>query len=232
MAGLCHLQFDQVTLAGSHNAGSGFDGDLIYPSGEVAFPCLYRNQDSNITAQLDIGVRALEFDPCYVEECTGLLCPTGVWTCHGNAYAGPLEEALGQIDDWMKSHPNEVCAVAINGDYPEEYQEQIRDGVHTLLASLWEPTLERMNNGELTMSTDRAMFGRWPTLLKAIETNQRIFVFLEPELEKQDEEWLNPLPTSTFGETVLNSESTCEQVVFYAQERCNLCEEMVKVSIR
>ncbi len=230
MAALCDLQFDQVTLAGSHNAGSGFDGDLIYPSGEVAPPCLVRNQNFDMAAQLDIGVRALEFDPCYVEECAGSLCPEGVWTCHGNAYAGPLEKALRQIDDWMKSHPNEVCAVAINDDYPEEYQEQIRDGVHALLASLWEPTLERTNRSDLTMSTHRAMSGQWPTLLEAIETNQRVFVFVEPELQKQPEEWLYPLPTSTFGTTVLNSESACEQVVFYAEDRCNLCDEMVKVS--
>ncbi len=230
MAELCDLQFDQVTFAGTHNAGSGFDGDLILPSGEVAAPCLFRNQFLNMTGQLDVGIRVFEFDTCYVDECTNSLCPEGVWTCHSNGFAGPLEKALLQIDEWMKSHPNEVCAIAINDCYPSEYQSEITEGLHALFTSLWEPTAARTSNGELSMNTEREATGRWPTLLEAIENNQRIFVFVEPELQKQSELWYNILPTSTFGSSRFNSESTCFELVFFARERCNVCEEMVKVS--
>ena len=57
LAGLCQLRLDQVTLAGTHNSGAGFDGHLWYGSGVKALSCFYRNQGASITRQLDLGIR-------------------------------------------------------------------------------------------------------------------------------------------------------------------------------
>lgn len=57
LAGLCRLKLNQVTLAGTHNSGAGFDGVLRYGSGVAALSCFYRNQGASITGQLDLGVR-------------------------------------------------------------------------------------------------------------------------------------------------------------------------------
>ena len=57
LAGLCKLKLDQVTLAGTHNSGAGFDGVLKYGSGVAALSCFYRNQGASITGQLDLGIR-------------------------------------------------------------------------------------------------------------------------------------------------------------------------------
>ena len=57
LAGLCQLKLNQVTLAGTHNSGAGFDGVLKYGSGVAALSCFYRNQGVSITGQLDLGIR-------------------------------------------------------------------------------------------------------------------------------------------------------------------------------
>ena len=57
LPGLCRLKLNQVTLAGTHNSGSGFDGHLKYGTGALASSCFYRNQGKSITGQLDLGIR-------------------------------------------------------------------------------------------------------------------------------------------------------------------------------
>ena len=60
MKDLCDLKLDQVTFAGSHNAGSGFDGVLHYWSGGAVSSCFYRNHGLSFDKQLDFGVRFFE----------------------------------------------------------------------------------------------------------------------------------------------------------------------------
>ena len=57
MTGLCRLKIYEVTLAGTHNSGAGFDGHLKYGTGALALSCFYRNQGKSITGQLDLGIR-------------------------------------------------------------------------------------------------------------------------------------------------------------------------------
>ena len=57
LSGLCRLRLSEVTLAGTHNSGAGFDGHLWYEIGTLASSCFYRNQGKSITGQLDLGIR-------------------------------------------------------------------------------------------------------------------------------------------------------------------------------
>ena len=77
---LCDLKLDQVTFAGSHNAGSGFDGILHYWSGGAVSSCSYRNHGLSFDKQLDFGVRFFDVDTCWDTDNNETLnchCPKG-----------------------------------------------------------------------------------------------------------------------------------------------------------
>ena len=80
----CSLKLDQATLAGSHNAGSGFDGGFGFLS------CWVRNQYMTVLEQLRFGVRYLDVDTSW-EHC-GLL-----GTFHNFACGGPLCRMIKQV---------------------------------------------------------------------------------------------------------------------------------------
>jgi hypothetical protein len=107
LSGLCDLRIDQATFPGSHNAGSGFDGVLYYWSGIAASSCLYRNQGKTFSEQLEFGIRYFDVDTCYGEN-EALNCHCSGSDGTNCAYTGSIEKGLRQIDNWMKSHANEV----------------------------------------------------------------------------------------------------------------------------
>lgn len=72
MAEFCDLRINQVTFAGTHNSGAGFDGILYYDTRMgLSFPawsCWYRNHGYSITKQLDNGIRYFDIDTCFVNS--------------------------------------------------------------------------------------------------------------------------------------------------------------------
>ena len=86
---LCSLKFNQVTFAGSHNAGSGFCGPLRSLGGGLNIPCFSRNQDLSFAEQLDFGIRFFDVDLCYIEPGTAGFSPAGkcyefICTCNND----------------------------------------------------------------------------------------------------------------------------------------------------
>ena len=170
LADLCDLRVDQVTLPGSHNAGSGFDGLLYHSYDGAASSCWFRNHGDSFREQLQFGIRYFDIDTC---------CRRGEpVNCHCNGYLGcaytsSIEKGLLQIDAWMKSNPYEVIFIHFNRDAQEGYRQEIATSLVSVLLKLWDPN----GASNLAMSTYYNKNGRWPTLRQAIYSNQRILNF-------------------------------------------------------
>ena len=91
---LCDLRFDQVAYATSHNAMSSRAARWVAP-----------NQEVGISAQLELGVRALMLDT-YDFNGKAMLC-------HGACSLGrlPLVDGLGEIKAFLDAHPREVVSI-------------------------------------------------------------------------------------------------------------------------
>ena len=230
-ADLCSLQYNHITFPGAHNSGSGFNGNLILSSGDTAVPCFYRNQDLTYVQQLDFGIRFFDVDLCWVsdEDATAAV-PAGLWTCHSTAYAGKLEMALTQINDWMNMHPDQIVSLFFNGDYDHSNSQPIAQELHPLLENMWEPTEERISNGSLVMNTDLNTTGEWPTLYNAIYTSRaRIFVFVHETLQMGGKPWIhNPIPDTLPSQEVIDN---CNGIIGSSEGQCNVCEDLFSVEV-
>ena len=171
MQGLCDLPINKVTLPGAHNAGAGFNGDLHYDWGwwgsPVAGSCFYKNVDRNFYNMLNSGVRFFDIDIC--------LYGSQLESCHSDAYGGALKIAFNQIDNFMRSHPNEVIILHFNRDVNGN-RGTVAQKIAAELEKRWDPNV---GSNYVKMSTCDS---RWPTLRKAIESKQRIFIFMHSEL--------------------------------------------------
>ena len=178
MEGLCDLKIDQVTFPGSHNAGS---------DESVAGPCLWRNQASNMAQQFIDGIRYFDIDTCWHEgKVKNCHCNSGVGCHHGE----DMSITLNNLDFAMKYYfsfggmtlfdfRNEVIILHFNRDADisgEAAKENIGKSLSQMLTNLWDPN----GSGELKMNNYyKNNNNKWPTLRQAIESKQRVFVFME-----------------------------------------------------
>ncbi|XP_065055064.1 uncharacterized protein LOC135683671 [Rhopilema esculentum] len=181
LAGLCQLRLNQVTLAGTHNSGAGFDGHLWYGSGVKALSCFYRNQGASITGQLDLGIRYFDIDACWNSY------ENAAYTCHMAAYGGSIAKMLDQVDAWMNKNRKEVVVLHFNRDYDKSEQPgKIGKDIINKIKARWEPTQQRLSSKELSVQTNY-----YATLGRAVTKNQRIYIIMHTELSKSaTEPWL------------------------------------------
>ena len=108
---LCDRHFDEVTLAGAHNAMSSVHDAFAAP-----------NQREDIPAQLQLGIRAFLIDS-YSES-------DGLFLCHASCLLGkiPLVDALHVYRQFLDGHPNEVIGLMVE-DYatPDELAAAMAD---------------------------------------------------------------------------------------------------------
>jgi hypothetical protein len=162
--GICGKRFDQVVLAGAHNAMSAHDLDWRIP-----------NQTIGIRGQLHYGIRALLFDTHY-----GRLQPDGtvrtddngqvttgvrgLYLCHVLCELGasPLIPVLRSITRFLEYHPRNVLLID-NEDYisPEHFAAAMR------LSGLRGHVFHRQPGPV------------WPTLRRMIATRQQVVVLAE-----------------------------------------------------
>ncbi|EDO36264.1 predicted protein [Nematostella vectensis] len=195
MAELCDLRLDQVTLPGTHNSGSGFNGHLYHWGGGLAGSHFFRNQQWNFTHQLDYGIRYFDIDTCYVGKGNGDWWKEGAWTCHmgpaGAAFAGPVRQLLNQIRNWMEKpeHRNEVIVIKFGRDVEESKNRKniYEDILKTLKDFNWKPTQATLHKKSLTTNAEFGKNYKWPTLRSAIESNQRVFVFMSEKLLEHED---------------------------------------------
>ena len=151
---------------------------------------------------------------------------SGPWTCHNDEYGGAIEKVLTQIDQWMQLNPYEVIGINFNSDFDHSLSDVIAPELHALLQGLWDPTPERISDGNLTMNTVLNETLLWPTLSSAILTNQRIFIFMFESLWLGGRPWIHVRPTGTVG-PVVNDD--CSLLVENSRRDCNLCVDLVQL---
>jgi hypothetical protein len=189
-AAQCARTFDQVVLAGAHNA-------MLNPQAGFAAP----EQGWSIRQQLDAGVRALLLDvyqgtpnggqvctdptPLKVEQLTRQLgkesvdlliarrnavCPpadgptSGLFLCHSFCEQGavPLADELETIRAFLEANPNEVVTLILE-DYADAADID-----------------QAFDEARLTRSAvARRPGSNWPTLKKMITSGKRLVVFSE-----------------------------------------------------
>ena len=229
---LCRLHYNQLTHPGTHNSGSGFNGDLRLRGGAPAPACVYRNQGLNYTAQLEFGIRWFDIDLCWVteEEATAAV-PAGLWTCHSNGYAGFVDEVLRQVDEWLDNNIfNDVVSLHFNGDYDRSRSVPIAAALNDLLVSYWwgDPSPQtKRGTRKLSMNTDFNLTGEWPQMFRAVPRNERIFVFLHESLQLGDQPWAHDtIPSRSPSEVIKDS---CDSLIEFTRGACDVCTDLFGV---
>ncbi len=173
---LCDRPYNDVTYLTSHNAMASSDRGF-----------LGANQDPDLTAQLDNGVRGMMLDLHYwttPEQAapyfasldpqtakalsplvTTLQPRPGVWLCHEVCQLGadPAIAQLRTVGDWMKDHPDEVVTLILQDDVSAADVREVvaAAGLDSLLA------------------TAPAPGAPWPTLGQMIDSRHRLVVFTQ-----------------------------------------------------
>ena len=251
----CELAFNQFTFSGTHNSGSGFDGPLKQcRTGNDENPCIWQNQDLNITAQLQLGMRFLTFDTCILpDHCAthvynGDISASRLMACQGGEedvpfggyrYGGLITQALSQISDWieMEENRNEVIGIQFTRNSPETNKSVIVRELIGLLEERW--CLVSENTGcsntssfSVTLNSQYNQTGTWPTLSQAIESNSRIFIFIDDALNVDElkREWMNPAPVSmsTFRQPSSTSHD-CSRL-YESVQYCNTTSELISAT--
>lgn len=253
----CELAFNQFTFPGTHNSGSGFDGPLKQcRTGNDEQPCIWQNQDLNITAQLQLGIRFLTFDTCILpDNCAthvynGDISASRLMACQGGQedvpfggyrYGGLITQVLTQISDWieMEENRNEVIGLQFTRNSPEINKSAIVRELIALLEERWCSTSEpdgtgcsNISGSSVTLNSQYNQTSTWPTLSQAIASNSRIFIFIDDALniDELKRVWINPAPVSmsTFEQPSSTSHD-CSRL-YESVQYCNTSFELISAT--
>lgn len=176
--GACALKLNQITLAGSRLSGCGAYGKMYFWSGVGATACHYATQDKSITEQLEMGVRAFDFDLSYVHKTEESLPyweegPVLVSIGSGGvAYSRSLRMALTEIRDFMNSHRDEVLTIRIPNYYPQT--NEIRDHLTRTI----KPLFDSIFGPEGSEGVQLTFFSTLKPLSYLVENNERLVLYL------------------------------------------------------
>lgn len=148
----CTRSYSNITFVGSHD--SAFVG-----------PLPQQNQNIDIKAQLDMGIRYLQAQTHH-----SVFDKNTLELCHTSCFledAGPLKEFLVTIKRWLDSNPNEVVTLLLtNGD-----SVSVTEFGDTFSSSGITDYVYVPNNNPPSISD-------WPTLGDLITSGKRLIVFL------------------------------------------------------
>ena len=241
LEGLCDLRIDQVTFPGAHNAGS---------DRHISDACRYRNHESNMAEQFSKGIRYFDIDTCWEDG--------RVKNCHCNKVLGckhgtDMSITLNSLDSEMcvlpsnqvyhdevnpsnEDNRNEVIILHFNRDSAvggsEADKEKIGKGLAKMLTDLWDPN----GNSELKMNNYYKNNNQWPTLRQAIESKQRVFVFMDEGPAKYitpQPDWLvqsNGIIASTWSYLYMFSSGGCTAIVSKARDKCDTSESFIELA--
>ncbi|KAG8697645.1 hypothetical protein FRC09_007730 [Ceratobasidium sp. 395] len=153
-AALCSRSYGNVTYIGAHNS-------YAYSTDVTA---LSANQNVDVTAQLNLGVRLL--------QAAGKLKDGGVELCHTSCAlwdGGSLTSWLSKIKTWMDAHPREVITLILtNGDNLDAKQ-------------YWVPpfTASGISSYVYTPPSGSVARNAWPTLGNMISSGKRLVVIMD-----------------------------------------------------
>ncbi|KAJ5689720.1 hypothetical protein N7462_004112 [Penicillium macrosclerotiorum] len=161
-AEFCARNYSNITMVAAHNSP-------FVKAGNVA-----ANQALDVTAQLDDGIRMLQFQTHY-QNGTMMLCHTSCELLN----VGTLEAYLTTVAKWMRQNPYDVVTFLMgNYDYvnPENFTAPIKNA--GLMDYVYTPS-------KIPMSLDD-----WPTLSEMILTGKRAVFFLDYQANQTALPWL------------------------------------------
>ncbi|KAJ5824611.1 hypothetical protein N7447_006951 [Penicillium robsamsonii] len=149
----CTRSYSNITFIGAHD--SPFVG-----------PLPQQNQNIDIKAQLDMGIRYLQAQTHH-----SIIDKNIIELCHTSCLledAGPLKSFLTTIKDWLDANPNEVVTLLLtNGD-----SVSITEFGDTFSSS-------GISNYAYIPSSNPLPIADWPTLGNMISSGKRLVVFLD-----------------------------------------------------
>ena len=160
----CNRRYSDVTVVGCHNS------PFVRPGNSAS------NQALDVKTQLDDGVRFLQ---AQIQWPLGSSEPHFCHTSCDLLDAGPIDDWLGQVADWVGQHPYDVVTILLgNGNYsaPELYLPFIEKS--GILKYTYDAPF-------LPMSLDD-----WPTLEKMIIHGKRVVMFLDYKADQKKYPWL------------------------------------------
>ncbi|OCF35154.1 hypothetical protein I316_03196 [Kwoniella heveanensis BCC8398] len=155
---LCDRKYSNVTFIGAHNSYG--NGDSIAD-----------NQNKDVTAQLDDGVRTLQLQAHNTDA--------GVHLCHSSCSlldGGSLEDYLKKVVSWISSNPNDVVTIVLTN--PEN-----------LAVSTFSPILTSAGIADYmyTPSASSLALSDWPTLGELIDQKKNVVAFLDYQADFSSE---------------------------------------------
>ncbi|KAH0536037.1 hypothetical protein FGG08_007058 [Glutinoglossum americanum] len=147
----CERQYSNITEVCAHNSPFNIRGDP------------FSNQELNVTAQLNDGIRMLQ-GQVHLSDGTLHYCHTKCELID----AGPISDYLSNVTKWLKANPNEVVTILMgNSDNqpPKSFQEQIQKAGLEQFA--YTPPKIPMGLND------------WPTLQSMIDSGKRAVIYLD-----------------------------------------------------
>ncbi|KAI6248031.1 hypothetical protein HI914_03623 [Erysiphe necator] len=158
----CSRKFGNITEVSAHNS------PFIRAGNAGA------NQALSVTAQLNDGIRLLQAQIRFVNE-TPHFCHTSCQILD----AGPITEYLGEVQDWVSSHPYDVVSILLgNGDYRPVTQIAPYVEESGLVPYAYLPS-------KIPMMKDD-----WPTLSSMILTGKRVLFFMDYQANQTAVPWI------------------------------------------
>jgi len=155
----CDRKYSNVSLIGAHD--SGFVGPILDPR---------VNQEVNVKAQLDAGIRYLEIQTHVLNGVLSL--------CHTSClelYAGSLAKYLSDVKTWLDSHPNDVVSMIVsNGDRSNATQYDAVFNTTGLKKYAFVPAT----------SPQPLPIDQWPTYRSLIAAGTRAVIFMDYEADE------------------------------------------------
>ncbi|KAJ7235724.1 PLC-like phosphodiesterase [Mycena haematopus] len=159
-AEFCTRLYSNVTYVGAHDSFAFSEDPLA----------LARDQEVNITAQLELGVRLLQAQS-HTDNSTGVLhfCHTSCDLFDG----GSVLDYLKIVKTWLDSNPNEVLTLLFTN--PEGLSP----------ANVWKPIFDAADISNLTYIPPSLPIKQsdWPTLGSMIDAGTRVVVFLDSQAD-------------------------------------------------
>ncbi|WVF68545.1 hypothetical protein IAT40_003313 [Kwoniella sp. CBS 6097] len=157
-AELCDRKYSNVTFIGAHNSYGA--GDSIAD-----------NQNKDVTAQLDDGIRTLQLQAHNTDS--------GVHLCHTSCSlldGGSLEDYLKKVVTWISSNPNDVVTIVLTN--PEN-----------LAVSTYSPILTSAGIADYmyTPSASSIALSDWPTLGELIDQKKNVVAFMDYQADFSSE---------------------------------------------
>ncbi|WWC65925.1 uncharacterized protein I303_108547 [Kwoniella dejecticola CBS 10117] len=149
-AELCSRQYSNVTFIGAHDSYAVGDG-------------LADNQDKDVTAQLNDGIRTLQLQAHNASD--------GVHLCHTSCSlqdGGLLSDYFGKVVSWVSSNPNDVVTIVLTN--PENLPVSTYSSI--LTSSGIDQYMYQPSSSAIGLSD-------WPTLGELIDQKKTVVAFLD-----------------------------------------------------